>query len=417
MEVQIETYGCAMNQADSEMMAGLLQENGHRVVESADMVIVNTCIVKTPTENKILKKLNELKKSGKKVIITGCMPASTPEVIEKFPGFSFIGTNIFDIKDAVDAATKNRRFVKISDPEEKVCVPRVRKNPIVEIVPISEGCLGNCSYCQVKFARGNLKSYEKEKILRQVRHAVADGVKEVWLTSQDSGAYGLDINENLPFLLNSVSEINGDFKIRVGMMNPNHVLDFLDELVEEYKNEKVYKFLHLPVQSGDNDVLKHMNRKYTVNDFKKIVNKFRRNFTCTLSTDVIVGYPAEDKAAFQNTIKLLKEAKPDVLNISRYWPRPGTSASRLKQYPGRLTKERSRIVSRLFEKIGLENNKKWIGWKGHALVSEKNNGSYTARNFAYKPIILKTKKNLLGKSVDVEITDATHYDLRGCLLC
>ncbi len=415
--------------AQPEPKALVREENQIEISDDGEILILNTCSVKTPTERKIIKKLKELEISGKKVIVSGCLPAADSSIVNKFRNFSFIGNNVADIADAVKSVSLGKRFVKLLGSKNKFCIPRIRQNPVVGIMPIAEGCLGFCSYCQTRLARGRLRSYPAGEILKQVQSAVSSGAKEVWITAQDTGAYGIDTGGNLPGLLEKICGIPHDFKvirgqsprssetefrIRVGMMNPNHVLGFLDELISVYNNEKIYKFLHIPVQSGDNKILKDMKRDYKVEDFKKIVKKFRSNLdNITISTDVIVGFPAETEKEFENTLNLIKDTKPDVLNISRFWPRPGTSAEKLKQHHGRVTKNRSRGVNNLFREIGLEQNRKWIEWRGKALVSEKTEDGFCARNFAYKPIIVKSKENLLGKFVDVRITDATFYDLRG----
>jgi MiaB-like tRNA modifying enzyme len=428
-KVKILTYGCAMNKADSEFMAGLLGREGFGIgEENADIIIINTCTVKTPTERKILRKLKELERGGKKVLVTGCLPSAQPEISKEFKKFSFLGVNVFDVVNAVKSMDKGKRFVKISEDSEErkdmnLKIKR-RKNPIREIISIAQGCVGNCSYCIVKEARGRaLKSIPSQEIVKDICSVISkEGVKEIFLTAQDTGAYGLDIQENLPSLLKKVSKVPGKFFFRVGMMNPNHAKKFLNDLILAYKNEKIYKFLHIPVQSGDNEVLKMMHRQYEVEDFKKVVRRFREEIPkITISTDVIVGFPTESEEQFQNTVKLIQEVKPDVLNISRYWSRPKTKATaeKMKELPGRETKRRSRILVKLFKKIGLERNEKWIGWKGEVLVSElgKFPNTWIGRNFAYKPIILNSKeKNLLGKFLRVKIKNTTYYDLRGELL-
>ena len=417
MKVEIETYGCAMNQGDSEIMAGLLEKHGHKVVKKkGDVLLVNTCTVKTQTENKIRRRLRELEKGGYMVVVAGCMPAADTKIAEDFPGFSFIGVNSQDIVNAVNSELAGVRFVSIKKAGEKICTPKIRINPLIEIVPIAEGCLGACKYCLTKNARGSLRSFKPEDIERHVENAVSEGVKEIWITAQDTGAYGLDKSTNLPELLNRIVQLEGDFKIRVGMMNPNHALGFLDELLEVFKNEKIYRFIHLPVQSGSDKVLKEMGRKYNIEDFKLIATSFRKKLDATLSTDIIAGYPTETEQDFRQTLRLIEQTKPDIVNISRYWSRPGTSAADLKQHQGSLIKERSGRVSQLFKRIGLERNRKWIGWKGTCLASEKNpDGTFTIRNLWYKPIIVRTKKQILGKNVEVEVKDATSIDLRGVI--
>lgn len=417
LRVRIETYGCSMNKAASEVAAGLLSEKGYEISDddSSDAVVINTCTVKSPTETKIIRRLESLSKENKTVVVAGCLPGTCPGLAERFPGFSFVGTNVLDIPDALDAAIKGRRIVKIGssgcDPGHR----RKRDNPVIGVVPISQGCLGNCSYCLVKKARGNLVSFPADGIVKDVKCALLEGVREIWLTSQDCGCYGMDTGTTLPDLMRRVSSLDGEYMIRVGMMNPNHALTFLDELIEAYKDPKVYKFLHIPVQSGDDMVLKDMNRFYKVDDFKKIIEEFRKEIPeITISTDVIAGFPTEDDSAFQRTLDLIEETRPDVLNISRFWLRPGTKAADMKQLHGRVTNQRSRKVAELFARIAPEKNKSWVGWTGKALVSEKGKrGDFCARNYAYKPIILKDKRDIVGRTLNVRITDATKNDLRG----
>ncbi|MBD3389147.1 MAG: tRNA (N(6)-L-threonylcarbamoyladenosine(37)-C(2))-methylthiotransferase [Candidatus Altiarchaeales archaeon] len=407
--MRVLTYGCATNQADSEIIRGVLREHG---LDREEVVVVNTCTVKSPTENKILKKMRKLGADGEKVVVAGCMPPARPGIVDEFPTFSFIGVNTHDIVEAVSATAKGERYVNIRGSENKSCMPRVRANEAVGILPIGEGCLGSCSYCQTKFARGNLRSYPLDKLAGEVERMVGEGVREVWMTSQDTGAYGRDIGSGLPELLKSICGVDGDFKVRVGMMNPDHALKMLEDLVGAFDDDKMYRFLHIPVQSGSDKVLEDMNRRYTVEDFHSIVDRVG---DFTLSTDVIVGYPTEGESEFQETVSLIEDVKPDVLNVSRYWPRPGTRAARLKGHPGSETKRRSRIMDEVFQRVGLEKNKKWIGWRGPALVSEANpDGTVTARNQHYKPIVAKGGR--LGESIDVEVRDCTYYDLRGSLL-
>jgi len=314
------------------------------------------------------------------------------------------------IADAVKYARNGgRNKIFFSDnPPSKLEQPLFRLSKVIEIVLISEGCLGNCAYCCVRFARGRLHSFPPDDIVKKVRRAVSEGVREIWLTSQDSGAYGMDINTNLANLLNECIEIPGKFMIRVGMMNPNHASRILPELIESFRSEKVFNFLHLPVQSGDNRVLMRMNRRYTVEEFKGIVKAFRREIPdLTLSTDIICGFPGEKEEAFENTISLIKEVKPDVVNISRFFPRPRTPAEKMKHLDVKLIKSRSRRLSEIVRGISLERNRRWLGWKGEVLIDEKGKGhSWIGRNFAYKPIVVKSRDNLIGRFLRVKIVKA-----------
>jgi len=420
MKIYVETYGCAANQADGEVIEGVLSSHGHVIAADpvdADVCVVNTCTVKTPTENKIKRRLRELEENDCRVVVAGCMPAAQENLVDEFPSFCFIGVNSENACDAVSAALVGERYVNVSAPSGKIKIQTIRHNHVVEILPISEGCLGSCNYCVTKLARGNLTSYRSGDIVRRVEKAVGDGVKEIWLTSQDTGAYGRDFGGDLAGLLNQVGGVSGDFMVRVGMMNPDHALAQLDELDAVLESEKIFKFAHIPVQSGDDGVLSDMGRKYNVKEFEKVVDCFRRKLGATISTDVICGYPTETEGAFENTLGLLERIKPDVLNVSRFWSRPKTRAAELKQLAGRVTKDRSRRAVRLFEGVGLKQNQKWVGWKGKALVSQKNeDGSYTGRNTHYKPIVIKHHQELLGKWVEVEIEEATYYDLRGRII-
>jgi threonylcarbamoyladenosine tRNA methylthiotransferase CDKAL1 len=206
-------------------------------------------------------------------------------------------------------------------------------------------------------------------------------------------------------LLDRVCAVEGDFFVRLGMMNPNHVLGMLYELVEAYRCEKVFKFLHLPVQSGDDAVLGLMNRRYTVEEFRNVVQVFREKIPMlTLSTDVICGFPGESKEAFDQTKRLVAEVKPDIVNVSKFFSRPRTPAEQLSPIPPRELNRRSRELAELSRQLSFEKNKAWLGWQGTVLFDEKGKGeSWMGRNFAYKPIVVKTRDRLLGRFVQVRV--------------
>jgi len=414
--VYAENYGCAANKFDIEIMLGQLKTEGYKLSNDpakTDIVLINTCGVKKPTEDRMIQRIRRLSKLNKPLIICGCLPRINPEAIRKAaPNFAAMldPRSIDHIVDAVKSAQngeKNKIF--FSDiPPPKLKQPMLRLSKVIEIIAISEGCLGDCAYCCVRFARGKLYSFPQDEIVKKVKSAVSQGIREIWLTSQDSGAYGMDINTNLAELLNECSKIPGKFMIRVGMMNPNHVLPILYELIESFKNRKVFNFLHLPVQSGDNEILKKMNRRYTVEEFKKAVEAFRKEIPdLTLSTDIICGFPGEESEAFENTLSLVKEVKPDIINISRFFPRPKTPAEKMEQLDVKLIKSRSRRLSEIARSISLERNKRWLGWEGEILIDEKGRSfSWIGRNFAYKPIVVKSKKNLIGKFLKVKVIKA-----------
>jgi len=414
--VYAENYGCAANKFDLEVMLGILKAEGYQLSSDpagTDVILVNTCGVKKPTEDRIIQRLRRLSRLNKPLIICGCLPRINFEAVRKAaPNFAAIldPRSVDRIADVVKHARngeKNRVFFSDTSPP-KLEQPMLRLSRVIEIIAISEGCLGDCAYCCVRFARGKLYSFPLDDIVKKVKGAVSEGVKEIWLTSQDSGAYGMDSDTNLAELLNECSKISGKFMIRVGMMNPNHALRILPELIESFKSEKIFNFLHLPVQSGDNNVLKRMNRRYTVEEFKKAVEAFRKEIPdLTLSTDIICGFPGEDSEAFENTIDLLKEVKPDVVNVSRFFPRPGTPAEKMEQLDVKMIKSRSRRLSEIAKSISLERNKRWLGWEGEILIDEKGKGySWIGRNFSYKPIVVKSRKNLIGRFLRVKVVKA-----------
>lgn len=415
MKFYIETYGCSRNFSDGEVMAGLLSEKHETAgsIEEADIIIINSCTVKKATEQKIFSRLRKLAQSGKKIVVAGCMPEVQLEELKKIvPNASFVGTkHIRDIVRAVDG-----QIALVGENEESVlCQPRVRKNDLVGIVPISDGCLSACAYCIVHFARGKLRSYPIEEIVEEIKNSVKSNCKEIWITAQDTSAYGLDIGTNLAELLNGISELDGDFKIRVGMMNPVHVLPILDDLISAFKNDKVFKFLHLPVQSGNDEVLKNMNRQYTISEFRQIVEKFRKEIPgISIATDIIVGFPDETEKQFQDSVQLVRESRFDVMNISRFTPRPGTPAENMPQISENRKKKRSKEISEVGYNASFERNKTWVGWNGNILVDELGKpGSFISRNFAYKPVVVKSEENLFGKTLPVEITKAEKTYLLG----
>jgi MiaB/RimO family radical SAM methylthiotransferase len=270
----------------------------------------------------------------------------------------------------------------------------------------------------VVFARGKLRSYGIREIVERIQADYAAGAREFWLTSQDTASYGRDLHTNLAELLLAVGAVNGDFRARVGMMTPNLVLDMSEKLLCAYGSSKVFKFLHLPVQSGDDGVLKGMRRFYTTTQFKEIVEAFRAEFPdLTLATDLIVGYPGETEEAFQNTLRLLEEVKPDITNVSKFFARPKTPAWEVKDelVDKEETKRRSAVAAELAKKISADCNLRWVGWTGEVLIDERGKvpGSLVGRNFAYKPIVINSSEDLLGKTRKVRVVEALGTYLKG----
>ncbi len=422
MKVHIETYGCSANQNNSEIMAGLLDQAKIKIVENleeADLIVLNTCIVKGPTEAKEITRIKDILKQNKLLVVAGCMPETSEKRIKEISTkIAILGVNnITEIVNVVKSLEKNDAKTLLTRRHEiKLNLPKISKNPAIDIIQIAEGCLGNCTYCSVKFAKGELHSFPIKDIAADVKRSVDAGTKEVWLTSQDNSAYGKDLGKDLLHLLQEIVKIKGDFKIRIGMMNPNHILPILDELVELYKNDKLFKFIHIPLQAGSDEVLKKMNRKYTIAEFKKIISAFRKEIpNITIATDIICGFPEETPAQFDDSLRLIEELRLDVVNISKFWLKKGTPASRLKQVSSQDIKERSKKMTALFNKISQEKYEEMIGWQGIVLVDEKNDKSFIARDDSYKPIVLKGKFNL-GEKIKVKIIKSEKHYLIGELI-
>ena len=425
-QVFIKNFGCSSNTADGEVLAGCLAQAGFQIATSetkADLLIYNTCAVKGPTENRIINALKQAPKN-KKIIIAGCLPKISFERLSREAYFDAavgpaLGKEIVDVAKRVLAGEKVVNLAKMNT-MPPLSLPTQKTNPIISIVPINFGCLGSCTYCCVVFARGHLQSYSIKEVVERVQSDVAGGAKEFWITSQDTASYGRDLSTDLAELLETLGNLEGDFKIRVGMMTPNLVTEMQSRLIAAFDNPKIFKFLHLPVQSGDDTVLQHMRRFYTVEEFKGIVKTFRNDFPqLTLATDVIVGFPGETQQAFQNTLELLEEVKPDVINVSKFFARPKTVAANMKDglVDKEETKRRSTIAAELAKRLSTEWNLRWVGWSGEILVDEKGKveGSWVGRNFAYKPIVIQSSDNLLGKTLHVKVVEAFGTYLLGTI--
>jgi threonylcarbamoyladenosine tRNA methylthiotransferase CDKAL1 len=415
--VFVKSFGCSSNLADGEFLRGCLLQAGFDLVSEmaeADVLIYNTCAVKSPTENRVIEELKNVAKwRSKKLIVTGCLPLINLERLKSEVEFDGVlspasGPKIVEAVQKVLEGEEVQWLDTRAEEKPRLDLPKQAVNPVVSVVPVAYGCLGSCSYCCVVFARGRLRSCGAEEIVQRVQSDMQFGAREVWLTGQDMACYGRDIGLNLVSLLKAVCAVDGEFFVRVGMMTPNYVLDMIDKLVDAFCNEHVFKFLHLPVQSGDNEVLKRMNRLYSVDDFRRIVDAFRMALpSITIATDVICGFPGESEEAFERTLKLIEAVKPDVVNVSKFFPRPRTLAEKMMpRVSASDVKERSKRLAELVRRVSSEKNAVWMNWSGKVLVDEKGKqaGSWIGRNFAYKPIVVMSEnESLLGKFLDVRV--------------
>jgi len=430
----VETYGCTSNKADSAIMADLLRKADFTQtrLEEATFVIINTCGVKQQTENKIVARLKELqatygKDPDKKLIIAGCLPHISSKYLQKIqeilPSFAAIIDldNIHEIEDICDRILKGEKdLILLSDhlldkSEFLIDYPQTKNTGIV---PISEGCLGACTYCCVKNARGKLQCYNPETIVRNVEHQLRQGIKQIYLTSQDCSLYESK-STNLYHLVRRVNELDYEFFLRLGMINPRMLKDHLDQLLSILELEQIYQFLHIPIQSGSSKILKTMQRPYTISEIVDPIETLRKKFPhLTLSTDIICGFPGETEYDFYRTLNFIKWLRPEILNISKFTPRPGTKAKKMEQVDGQIIKQRSARLSHLFRILLEKTNLSWGGWQGKVLMLHQGSEPHQAfgRNFAYKNVFINDYKGEYGVFRDVEINRVEGFNLFGKLL-
>lgn len=430
--VYIETYGCSANQNNSEILAGILSRAGFMItnnIELAEIIILNTCIVKSKTESKIKRRIQDISKQNPKklLIITGCMPETDAKKIKELDDKTiFLGTHHFKdilnlIKDYQDNQlgwTKQEDYLSQKD-EIKLNLPKKPHNKLISIHQISEGCLGNCTYCKTRLAKGKLFSYPKEDVLKSIESDLNNGAKEVWITSQDNAAYGMDKGkQDLSALLREIFKLKHRFKLRLGMMDPNNVLPMLDELVVIYRtNSKIFKFLHIPIQSASNKILKDMNRFYTIEQAEHIIKRFRKEIPdITIATDIIVGYPTETKEYHEENIEFIRKFAPDVLNISKFSSHKQTPAGKLKELSASIVGKRTTELMEEHLATAKENKKKFKGREVKVLVEEKlpeSENLFRCHDENYNIVIVKGNKELLGKEIEAKIINISSHTMIG----
>lgn len=406
MRAYVEGYGCTLNFGEAREIEDLLASNGWDLVgspEEADLAVLATCVVVDKTERAMVKRLKELG-TVPRLIVTGCMATACREKAENLvPQAEFVGpgdlTRMAEVIRTGAAHGHGRKIERDS----------------YGIVPIATGCLGSCSYCITRLARGGLRSRPFESIVGVVNDMVSEGPREVRLTAQDAAAYGVDIGTSLPSLVTSICEIPRDFRLRVGMMNPKSVLPILGPVADMYLLPKIFKFLHMPVQSGSDRLLSDMQRGYTAADFRRIVKAVRA--VCpdvSFSTDLIVGYPGETESDHELNLKIISDTEPDIVNVTKFSSRPGTKAALSgPKVLGALAKDRSREITVLRFGVALARNRAWIGREVTALATERGkNGSTLFRTDEYRQIVVKGSHEL-GRYRSITVTDATKTYLRG----
>ena len=407
MKYHLITFGCQMNKADSGRIATVLENSGYKpasVIDEADLIVVNMCSVRQSAVDRVYGKIKyftklKTKNPKLKTVLTGCiLKKDKRKLAEKF---DFI-LNINDL-------AKWPAILKIGPSFQKDNYLKIKlkyQPPLSAFVPIMRGCNNFCSYCVVPYTRGREVSRPVEEIICEVKNLVKCGVKEIWLLGQNVNSYNA-----IPFprLLKRINDIEGNFWVR---FTSSHPKDFSDSLIDIMKEgEKITEYLNLPVQSGDDEILKKMNRPYTIAQYKNLVKKIRKKIPdIALSTDIIVGFPGETKKQFENTVNLFKEIKFDMAYIAKYSSRPGTAAAKLKDnVPQKEKNRREKVLTEILKKTALENNKKYIGRTVEVLMMSADTGK-TRTN---KTVKVESKKNLLGRFAKVKITSALPWGLKG----
>jgi threonylcarbamoyladenosine tRNA methylthiotransferase CDKAL1 len=369
--VFIETYGCRYNFGDTAKLVEILRHYGGKIVENpdeAEAIIINTCTVVGPTERRMLRRLAAFR--DRDLHVTGCMSEVQREAILAVCLPTIIPPEtIQDLYRSVGTVAGGG----------------------VGIVQLAQGCAGKCTYCITRLARGPLKSFPAEEILRQARAFVHSGAYEIHLTAQDVSSWGMDSGHSLPELLVALDLIPGHHRIRVGMMNPATVKGQTGDLVDAFYGDHIYKFIHLPVQSGSDAVLKRMGRGYTIAEFEEVVRLFKKRYPgITVATDMIVGFCGETAADFSASLDLIRRVKPAKVNVTRYSRRPFTLLAQKKDFPDYVKKDRSRTMNAVAEEVYSSLNAARIGKTVHFMVTETlRKGSVMARSPEYTGIVIR----------------------------
>ncbi|CAM0904599.1 unnamed protein product [Alopecurus aequalis] len=419
--IYVKTFGCSHNQSDSEYMSGQLSAFGYAITEEpegADLWLINTCTVKNPSQSAMTTLISKCKSANKPLVVAGCVPQGSRD-LKELEGISIIGVQQIDrVVEVVEETLKGHEVRLLSRKTlPSLDLPKVRKNKFIEILPINVGCLGACTYCKTKHARGHLGSYTIDSLVDRVKIVVSEGVREIWLSSEDTGAYGRDIGTNLPNLLNAiVAELPVDRStmLRIGMTNPPYILEHLNEIASVLSHPCVYTFLHVPVQSGSDAVLKAMNREYTVSEFRMVVDTLCELVPgMQIATDIICGFPGETGEDFAQTVNLIKGYQLPQVHISQFYPRPGTPAARMKKVPSIEVKKRSRELTSVFEAFS-----PYEGLKGKVeriwITEIATDGVHlVGHTKGYIQVLVIAPDSMLGTSADAKITSVGRWSVFG----
>jgi len=419
----IWTIGCQMNKAESQQIAGYLDSAGYQAATSfshADLVVLNTCVVRQSAENKVLGTLSLLKGLKAKhpdlqILVTGCFVNShTQELQRRFPHVDLL-FKPGDYPELIAWAQQQDMPIE----QRLLRYPRndagMALSPCA-LIPITQGCDNFCSYCIVPYRRGREVSRPLEEIVCEVEELVRRGVKEVTLLGQNVDSYGHDLpgHPGLADLLGKLSSIDDLARIR---FLTNHPKDMSLKLIEAMASlNKVCEHLELPVQSGDNDILKAMRRGYTVERYRELVHTVRSKIPhISLSTDIIVGFPGETEEQFEHSLSLVQEMRFDVIHVAAYSPRPGTIAWREYQdnIPAEVKKGRLNKIEELQTAIASEINSQLQGKEVEVLVEGKKKGKWFGRTRSNKLVFFEDAGGWLGHLAIIQIEKTSPWSLGG----
>ncbi|GAA0167684.1 hypothetical protein LIER_22562 [Lithospermum erythrorhizon] len=419
--IYVKTFGCSHNQSDSEYMAGQLSAFGYALSDNpdeADLWLINTCTVKSPSQSAMDTLISKGRSAQKPLVVAGCVPQGSRN-LKELDGVSIVGVQQIDrVVEVVEETLKGHEVRLLTRKTlPALDLPKVRKNKFVEILPINVGCLGACTYCKTKHARGHLGSYTIDSLVGRVRTVIADGVKEIWLSSEDTGAYGRDIGVNLPMLLNAlVAELpsDGSTMLRIGMTNPPYILEHLKEIAEVLCHPCVYTFLHVPVQSGSDAILAAMNREYTVGEFRLVADTLIKLVPgMQIATDIICGFPGETDEDFAQTVDLIKDYQFAQVHISQFYPRPGTPAARMKKVASNVVKQRSRELTAVFESFAPYNRMEGLVERIWITEIAADGIHLVGHTKGYIQVLVIGPESMLGRSAMAKINSVGRWSVFG----
>ncbi|MCL5788528.1 MAG: tRNA (N(6)-L-threonylcarbamoyladenosine(37)-C(2))-methylthiotransferase [Candidatus Marsarchaeota archaeon] len=411
--VAFEVFGCSMNKADADSARQHVENKGFRITNTRDAqtVVIFSCSVRNETEDKIISHIQQLIGDKKRVVVTSCLANTRPgKILSEAPQSTLlIGGDNPELVDALTAA------------QGSVIYGSQRLEPsnsdgLVYTVKIAQGCTSNCKFCITKLARPYMWSRPAAQIIDAVDRAVKNGAVEIQLSSMDNADYFSPPSTRLPQLVAGIIDrVKGDYKLRIGMMNPKGTLQFLNDMTRLFESDNMYRFLHIPIQSGSVKVVTTMARNYEPFEVAKVLGRIKQSVRdTTLATDIMVGYPTEDEEAFEETIRLIESAVFDKVHVFRFTPRPHTPAAKLVQIPEQTKKMRSKLAAQVARDIQMERNARLIGSQRECLVTSSIGQSrLEARLDNYIKVYLPYSRRLLGKRLLVTISGCTPDHLMG----